>query len=121
MQRVRSRKILVSPRREVGLVKPPLSNPQKKRKRNDETFWNCRGPKKKGVATFLKNLIACLQETMIKNCDDKIIRKFDAQKEYLWRSNPAKGKSGGILVGVKIELYDVGAFYQGEFMLQMNL
>lgn len=36
-------------------------------------------------------------------------------------SNPAKGKSGGILVGVKIELYDVGAFYQGEFMLQMNL
>jgi hypothetical protein len=39
---------------------------------------------RKGIATFLKNLIACLQETMIKNCDDKIIRKFDAQKEYLW-------------------------------------
>lgn len=96
-----------------------------KRKEKEMTiqgiFWNCRGLKKKGIATFLKNLIACLQETMIKNCDDKIIRKFDAQKEYLWLSNPAKGKSGGILVGVKIESYDVGAFYQGEFMLQMNL
>jgi hypothetical protein len=40
---------------------------------------------------------------MIKNCDDKIIRRFDAQKDYLWFSNPARGRFGGILVRVKIE------------------
>jgi hypothetical protein len=33
MQRVRTRKILVSPRREVGHVKPPLSNPKRKEKK----------------------------------------------------------------------------------------
>jgi hypothetical protein len=54
---------------------------------------------------------------MIKHCDDKTIRKIDAQKDYFWLCNPAKGKSGGILVGVKIEFYDVGAFHQGEFIL----
>jgi hypothetical protein len=32
-----------------------------------------------------------------------------------------KVRSGGILVGVKKELYDVGAFSQGDFMLQLNL
>jgi hypothetical protein len=62
------------------------------------------------VATFLKNLIydykfhfIGLQETMIKDCDDKTIRKFDASRDYLWLCNPSKGRSGEILVGIKIE------------------
>jgi len=85
--------------------------------------WNCRGLRKKGVASFLKNLISQyqfhfigLQETLIQNCDDKILKRFDNQQDYLWLNVPAKGKSGGILVGVRKEWYDVGAFHQGEFM-----
>jgi hypothetical protein len=41
-------------KREASLVKIPLSILLKERK-NDTTrgFWNCRGLKKKGVATFL--------------------------------------------------------------------
>jgi hypothetical protein len=58
---------------------------------------------------------------MIKDCDDIIIKNFDYQKDYLWLANPAKGRSRGILVGIKIEFYDVGSFHQGDFMLQMNL
>ena len=48
--------------------------------------------------TFLKDLIFqnCfhfigLQETMIKDCDEKILRKFDSNKDYLWLYNPSKG------------------------------
>ena len=33
----------------------------------------------------------------------------------------AHGKSGGILCGVRKDLFYVGSFQQGEFMLQMNL
>lgn len=36
-------------------------------------------------------------------------------------NNSTHGKSGGILCGVKKDLYDVGSFQQGEYMLQMNL
>jgi hypothetical protein len=36
-------------------------------------------------------------------------------------NNPAKGRSGGILVGIRMEFYDVGSFRQGDFMLQLNL
>jgi len=34
-------------------------NKRKNKGKNDDTspFWNCRGLKKKGVSTFLKNLI----------------------------------------------------------------
>jgi hypothetical protein len=46
---------------------------------------------------------------MIKDCDDKTIRKFDASN--LWLCNPSKGRSGGILVGIRIEFYDVGSFH----------
>jgi exonuclease III len=90
--------------------------------------WNCRGLRKKGVASFLKKLISQyqfhfigLQETLIQNCDDMILKRFYYHQDYLWLNNPAKGRSGGILVGVKKELYYVGAFSQGDFMLQLNL
>jgi len=54
---------------------------------------------------------------MVENCEDSLIRKFDPQQNYLWLWNPSKGKSGGILVGVKLELYEVGSFRQGEYMI----
>lgn len=72
---------------------------------------------KRGVSTFLKNLIfqysfhfIRLQETMIKDCDEKLLRKFDPKQDYLLICNVAKGKSQEILVGVKIDLYDAGSF-----------
>jgi hypothetical protein len=80
-------------------------------------IWNCRGLKKKGVASYLKNLIfqysfhfIGIQETMICDCDDRILRRFDPQQDYLWLCNPAKGRFGGILAGVRKEFYDVGSF-----------
>lgn len=91
-------------------------------------FWNCRGIKKKGVSTFLKDLIIekkfhfiGLQETMVAECSDSLLRKFDGNQDYLWMYNPSKGKSGGILVGILLERFDAGSFTQEEFMLKINL
>lgn len=58
---------------------------------------------------------------MVQECEDSLLRKFDTYQDYLWKWNPSKGQSGWILVGINIAKYDVGAFKQGEFMLQMNL
>lgn len=58
---------------------------------------------------------------MVENCEDSLIRKFDPQQNYLWLWNPSKGKSGGILVGVRLDLYEVSSFRQGEYMIQLNL
>jgi hypothetical protein len=73
-----------------------------------DLIWNCRGLKKSSVATFLKSLIfqynlhfIGLQETMVEDCEDSLLRKFDANQDFLWLWNPSKGKSGGILVGIK--------------------
>lgn len=90
--------------------------------------WNCRGLRKRGTSTFLKELISQyqfhfigLQETMMQEIDESVTRKFDPNNDYLWLWNPSKGKSGGIIVGVKVELSEVGSFKQGEYMIQLNL
>jgi hypothetical protein len=45
---------------------------------------------------------------MVEDCEDSLLRRFDANQDYLWLWNPSRRKSGGILVGVKKDLYDVG-------------
>jgi hypothetical protein len=62
-----------------------------------------------------------IRETILKDCDEKLIKKFDPNQDFLWLYNPTHGKSGGILCGVKKDWYDVGSFKQGDYMLQMNL
>jgi len=54
-------------------------------------IWNSRGLKKRGVSTFLKNLILehkfhfiFLPETMIAECEDSLLTKFDVYQDYLW-------------------------------------
>jgi hypothetical protein len=46
---------------------------------------------------------------------------IDPNRFYLCYSLPAKGKSGGVLSGIKCDRFDVGAGDQGEFILQHNL
>ena len=53
--------------------------------------------------------------------DDTIIRSFDPNQSYLWKWVPSRGKSGGILSGIKLDLLDVGTFKEGKYMLQLNL
>jgi hypothetical protein len=53
--------------------------------------------------------------------NDQILRKFDINQAYLWKWIPSKGRSRGIAVGINVIFMDVGSFYDGEYMLQMNL
>jgi hypothetical protein len=61
------------------------------------------------------------EETIVADYDDSILRKFYINQDYLWLWTSSKGKSGGILVGMLLERFDVGSFKKGEFMIQVNL
>jgi hypothetical protein len=91
-------------------------------------IWNCRGIKKKSVSSFLRNLIhehkfhfIGLQETMQASIEDGILRQIDPNQTYPWMWIPARGRSGGIMSGINLEFYDVGAFHEGKFTLQLDL
>jgi hypothetical protein len=51
----------------------------------------------------------------------RTIQKFDPHKNYLWKWIPARGRSGGILTSINIDKLEVGSFFEGKYMLQMNL
>lgn len=103
----------------------------KRKKVKDECtrlVLDCSGLKKKGVSTYLKDLIfqyqfdfIGLQETMVQECDLSLFRKFDTQQKYLWEWIPSKGKSRGIVLGANLDKYDVGSFRKGDYLLQFNL
>lgn len=90
--------------------------------------WNCRGIKKTGVSTFLRDLILDykfhligLQETMQMDIADNILREIDPSKTCLWKRLPSNGRSGGILRGVNIDMYAVCSFKEVKYIRQMNL
>jgi len=58
---------------------------------------------------------------MVVDCDNSLFRKFDSLQQYLWEWIPSRGKSGGILVGIRLSRFDVGSFKKGDYILQMNL
>jgi hypothetical protein len=77
-------------------------------------IWNCRGVPKKGLNTFIKDLIweyktdfIGLQETMKKSYTDKFIRKIDSNKEDSWYCTPSNRKSTGMLSGIKNNRFDL--------------
>jgi hypothetical protein len=82
-------------------------------------FWNYRGIKKMlppYVREMLRSLnpeFACFQETILSDFSEACLRKIDPGKCYLWDWIPAKGKSGGVLTGLKVERFDVGVRRQG--------
>jgi len=91
-------------------------------------IWNCRGIKKKGVSSFLKNLISehnfhfiGIQETMVENIDDITLKGFDPNSNYLWKWIPSRGKSGGLLSGINTKFLDVGGFCEGKYILQLDV
>lgn len=126
-----ARKILASLRKARVLIvetriQPRLQNITKSY--HERTHLELQRHPQKGCFFLSQNLIQehrfhfiGLQETMAKNCDDRILRKFDPRSDYLWKWIPSKGKSGGKLSGINVDLFDVGAFHEGKYMLQLNL
>jgi hypothetical protein len=57
---------------------------------------------------------------MVQDLSDDMIGSVDPNKNYLWDWSPSKGKSGGILIGLRVDSFDVGSRTQGDFIL-MNV
>jgi exonuclease III len=91
-------------------------------------IWNCRGVAKKGLSTFIKELIwdhkvdfIGLQETMKQSYTDKFFRKIDNNSDFSWVWIPSNGKSGGMLSGIRKDRFEIENCETGEFMIIANI
>jgi hypothetical protein len=83
---------------------------------------------KKGMAFNLKDLFEeydfdfiGLQETMKKQVDVSVCRKFDPSNKYTWIWPPSVGKYGGILCGIKSSRFDANSFNFSRHFVKENV
>jgi hypothetical protein len=83
---------------------------------------------KKGMKTDIKNLLVetsadfiGLQETMKKSYIDKFFRIIDPNGNYAWHWLPSKGRSGGILCGLKKENFELIKVVDHEFAVEAQV
>lgn len=44
------------------------------------------------------------------NISDKLLRKIDSNKKFIWNCSPSNGRSGGMLSGIKQKCFDIESF-----------
>jgi hypothetical protein len=83
---------------------------------------------KKGIVACIKDMMhdysldfIGIQETMKKDYKMSFFRTLDPMNNYFWKWIPSRGKSGGILCGIKNDSLDVSAFKSRKYMLQFIL
>jgi hypothetical protein len=91
-------------------------------------IWNSNGfrdPKKHRFladTTREKNLaFMAILETGRSSFTDPFLKNLCAGKNFLWHSKDPQGRSGGILVGIDLDVFDIGAIDEGDFYVKFHL
>jgi exonuclease III len=91
-------------------------------------FWNTNGlkdPKKhKFISGLTKehdlNFIA-LSKTGRSDFEPRFLKNLCAGRDYLWHSISHVGRSGGMLLGIDLQFFDIGAIDEGQFYIKFHL
>jgi exonuclease III len=91
-------------------------------------FWNSNGLRDQAKVRFLFDLtkehqldFIAILETKRKDFTASELAHFCANKNYSWNWSPTRGRSGGILLGVNIENFDVQSVVLGNFHVKLHL
>jgi hypothetical protein len=142
---VESRKSTKSKERKSVVINRPMTRSQKKltslpsllvemsrgregKKLNERGLLEWRGVGKKGMSSYLTELIhehaldfIGFQETMKREYSSKFFRRLDPGGIFFWKWIPSIGKAGGILCGVRHETLGVVSFKFGKYILRFDL
>jgi hypothetical protein len=91
-------------------------------------FWNRRGLSDLAKTRFLREtskeqdlvFIAPL-ETGRKDFSQDTLDNFSGGRNYVWHWMAPCGRSGGILMGVNLDVLDVGSIEDGEFFVKFRV
>ncbi|XP_071683220.1 uncharacterized protein [Lolium perenne] len=91
-------------------------------------FWNIRGFGRRGRRTLLKEYLrlhridlVLLQETIKQDFTDAELTSLEVGEKFFWSWLPANGHSGGMLLGVRDSLFEVGRMDRGQLFLSLSV
>jgi exonuclease III len=90
--------------------------------------WNSRGLADLAKHRFLAELVReeqinfiALSETGRESFPDHVLKNLCAGRDFLWHAMAPHGRSGGILLGVDLSVFDIGAIDEGDFYVKFTL
>jgi hypothetical protein len=51
----------------------------------------------------------------------RFLKNLCLERDYLWHSKAARGRSGSILLGVNLQMYDIGAIEERDYYVKFHL
>jgi hypothetical protein len=91
-------------------------------------FWSSRGLGDLAKHRFLVELVKEKQinfipisETGRDSFPDHVLKNLCAGHDFLWHTMAPHGRSGGILLGVDLSVFDIGAIDEGDFYVNFTL
>lgn len=68
-----------------------------------------------------KSKLIALSETGRDNFSDSVLKNFSGGRDYIRHIMAPHGRSGGILLGVDLNYFDIGATDEGDFYVEFIL
>jgi hypothetical protein len=62
-----------------------------------------------------------LSETGQKCFHDSVLRNLCGGHNFIWHCKEPRGRSGGILLGIDLDVFDIGAIDEGDFYVKFYL
>jgi hypothetical protein len=91
-------------------------------------FYNIRGFGRPGRRTQIKDFISRerldfvgLQETIKASFTPAELLSLDPHGRFAWKSTPAQGRSGGMLLGVNEDAFEVLEWHGGAFFIRADV
>ena len=91
-------------------------------------FYNMRGFGRPGRRTQIRDLISReqldfvgLQETIKASFMTSELRSIDPEGRFAWQSTPAIGHSGGMLLGVNEDVFEVKGWSSGSYFIRADI
>jgi exonuclease III len=91
-------------------------------------FWNSRGLADLAKHRFSVELVKeeqinfiALSETGRESFPDHVLKNLCAECNFIWHTMAPHGRSGGILLGVDLSVFDIGAIDEGVFYVKFTL
>jgi hypothetical protein len=91
-------------------------------------FWNCDGfrdPKKHRFIfdiTREQNLsFISISEIGRRIFSDPFLRNLCGGENFIWHCKEPRGRSGGMLLGIDLDIYDIGAIDEGNYYMKFHL
>jgi hypothetical protein len=91
-------------------------------------FWNCDGFRDPKNHRFISDItreqnlsFIGISEIGRRSFSDPFLRNLCSGENFLWHCKEPRGRSGGMLLGIDLDIFDIGAIDERDYYVKFHL